>query len=56
MITDGELHSLAVFLGSAAMILIILYHYLEVNAKEDTESPLTTERKVDITPGAKAKA
>jgi len=56
MISDGDLHSLAVFLGSAAMILIIAYHYLEVNAKDDQDSPLSSERKADTTTGAKAKA
>lgn len=56
MISDGELHNLAIFLGSASMLLIILYHYLEVNAKNDEDSPITKERKVDITTGAKAKA
>ncbi len=35
MISDDELYRLAIFLGSAAMLLIILYHFLEVNAVED---------------------
>lgn len=35
MITDSELYSLAIFLGSAAMVLIILYHFFEVNADEN---------------------
>jgi len=56
MISDGDLHSLAVFLGSAAMILIIAYHYLEVNAKDDQDSQLSSERKADTTTGGKAKA
>ncbi|KAK4180338.1 Oligosaccaryltransferase-domain-containing protein, partial [Triangularia setosa] len=34
MITDSELYSLAIFLGSAAMVLIILYHFFEVNAND----------------------
>jgi hypothetical protein len=34
MITDASLYSLAVFLGSAAMLLIVLYHFLEVNSDE----------------------
>lgn len=33
MITDDELYRLAIFLGSAAMLLIVLYHFLEVNAR-----------------------
>lgn len=35
MITDDELYMLAIFLGSMAMLLIIGYHYLEVNAKDE---------------------
>jgi oligosaccharyl transferase complex subunit OST4 len=34
MITDDELYRLAIFLGCAAMVLIVLYHFLEVNANE----------------------
>lgn len=34
MITDSELYRLAIFLGSAAMVLIIVYHFFEVNADE----------------------
>ena len=32
MISDNELYSLAIFLGSLAMLLIVLYHFLEVNS------------------------
>jgi oligosaccharyl transferase complex subunit OST4 len=35
MISDNELYRLAIFLGSAAMLLIILYHFLEINAVEE---------------------
>jgi oligosaccharyl transferase complex subunit OST4 len=35
MISDDELYRLAIFLGSAAMLLIILYHFLEINAVEE---------------------
>ncbi|KAL8936467.1 MAG: hypothetical protein Q9211_004177 [Gyalolechia sp. 1 TL-2023] len=35
MISDDDLYSLAVFLGCLSMLLIILYHFLEVNAIED---------------------
>jgi len=34
MISDNQLYSLAVFLGSASMLLIVLYHFLETNAKD----------------------
>ncbi|KAH8597885.1 Oligosaccaryltransferase-domain-containing protein [Bisporella sp. PMI_857] len=37
MISDDSLYRLAVFLGSAAMLLIVLYHFLEVNAVEEPE-------------------
>ncbi|PGH16481.1 hypothetical protein AJ80_05166 [Polytolypa hystricis UAMH7299] len=43
MISDSDLYQLAIFLGSFAMLLIILYHYLEVNAKDTTsDGSLTT--------------
>lgn len=35
MISDDELYRLALFLGSAAMVLIVAYHYVEVNANHD---------------------
>ena len=35
MISDDDLYRLAIFLGSAAMLLIILYHFLEINAVEE---------------------
>jgi hypothetical protein len=55
MITDAALYSLAVFLGSAAMLMIVLYHFLEINAKDTKEeSPLTSQRKADALP-AKAR-
>lgn len=41
MISDDDLYRLAIFLGSAAMLLIILYHFLEVNSVD--EEP-TTEK------------
>lgn len=38
MISDNDLYSLSVFLGSAAMLLTIAYHYLEVNAKDESDT------------------
>ncbi|KAF7518813.1 hypothetical protein G7054_g13333 [Neopestalotiopsis clavispora] len=32
MISDDELYRLAIFLGSVAMVLIVLYHFFEVNS------------------------
>ena len=55
MITDNALYSLAVFLGSTAMLMIVLYHFLEINAKDGKETtPLSAERKADAVP-AKAR-
>ena len=51
MITDAALYSLAIFLGSTAMVMIVLYHFLEINAKDGKEtSPLSSERKADAVP------
>jgi oligosaccharyl transferase complex subunit OST4 len=33
MISDNDLYQLAIFLGSCAMLLIVLYHFLEANSK-----------------------
>ena len=35
MISDNDLYQLAIFLGSIAMMLIVLYHFLEANARDD---------------------
>lgn len=43
MISDNDLYTLAIFLGSLAMLLIILYHFLEVNAIDD--GPTQSEEK-----------
>lgn len=47
MITDSQLYSLAIFLGSAAMMLIVLYHFLEVNSEDHKvqEKPKTAAAK-----------
>ena len=45
MISDAQLYSLALFLGSAAMLLIVLYHFLEVNTvDEEVSSDLKSEK------------
>lgn len=38
MISDDDLYTLAIFLGSLAMLLIVVYHFLEINAIDDTPS------------------
>ena len=50
MISDDDLYRLAIFLGSAAMLLIILYHFLEVNAVEEPaeESKVAATSQTDI--------
>lgn len=35
MISDKDLYTLAIFLGSLAMLLIVLYHFLEINAEPE---------------------
>ncbi|KAF2034899.1 hypothetical protein EK21DRAFT_55674 [Setomelanomma holmii] len=48
MITDNQLYSLAIFLGSASMLLIVLYHFLEVNSEDHVaaEKPKVAAGKV----------
>ncbi|KAJ5227588.1 uncharacterized protein N7469_007594 [Penicillium citrinum] len=38
MISDGDLYRLAIFLGSCAMMMIVLYHFLDVNASDEETS------------------
>ncbi|EME78904.1 uncharacterized protein MYCFIDRAFT_43711 [Pseudocercospora fijiensis CIRAD86] len=38
MISDSSLYSLAVFLGAASMLMIVLYHFLEINSDEHSEN------------------
>lgn len=53
MISDDDLYRLAVFLGSLAMLLIVLYHFLEVNAIDDEPPAASTKKTVakGTTPG-----
>lgn len=53
MITDNELYRIAIVLGSAAMILIVLYHFLEVNARE--EKPVSEKSAVGAKKGVSSK-
>ncbi len=53
MISDNDLYSLAIFLGSLSMLLIIVYHFLEINAKPDppiAALPLGVEGKLPPPP------
>jgi len=52
MISDDDLYQLAIFLGSCAMLLIILYHFLEVNSKDTSpaSSPSSVSGKALSTP------
>lgn len=43
MISDDQLYTLAIFLGSASMLLIVLYHFLEVNAEDDDDLSTTLQ-------------
>lgn len=38
MISDNQLYFITVFLGGAAMLLILVYHYLELSAEDSTPS------------------
>ncbi|KAK4190026.1 Dolichyl-diphosphooligosaccharide--protein glycosyltransferase subunit 4 [Podospora australis] len=49
MITDSQLYSLAILLGSAAMVLIVVYHFLEVNADDNKDAPLKEKVPVKAT-------
>ncbi|KAJ5097903.1 hypothetical protein N7532_004904 [Penicillium argentinense] len=53
MISDGDLYRLAIFLGSCAMMMIVLYHFLDVNASdEETTDTLAAKssKSVESTP------
>jgi oligosaccharyl transferase complex subunit OST4 len=50
MISDDDLYRLAIFLGSAAMLMIILYHFLEVNSVEE---PALDSKAAVAQPGSK---
>lgn len=41
MISDADLYRLAIFLGSCAMMMIVLYHFLDVNARDENETTNT---------------
>lgn len=43
MISDDQLYTLSIFLGSCAMLLIVLYHFLEVNALDDESLSSTAD-------------
>jgi oligosaccharyl transferase complex subunit OST4 len=42
MISDDDLYSLAVFLGCLSVLLIVVYHFLEVNAIPDAVEKMGT--------------
>lgn len=48
MISDNNLYALSLFLGSMAMLLIILYHFLEVNAVDEDLSTGLEDEKVGV--------
>lgn len=47
MISDDGLYRLAIFLGSLAMLLIVLYHFLEINSKDD-DAPTKAPREKPV--------
>lgn len=54
MISDDDLYTLAIFLGSLSMLLIVLYHFLEVNAIE--EGSTQSEEKASSKAASQAQA
>lgn len=44
MISDDDLYKLAIALGSAAMVAIVGYHYVEVNAEKDIIEDTTSTK------------
>ncbi len=50
MISDNDLYSLAIFLGSLSMLLIVLYHFLEVNAQKEPSETIGNNEKVGARP------
>ena len=48
MISDNQLYTLALFLGSAAMLMIVLYHFLEVNAIDTAEGEDMKDEKTGV--------
>jgi len=44
MITDDALYKIAIFLGSASMVLIVVYHLLEVNSKDTSSENASWKR------------
>lgn len=56
MISDDDLYTLAIFLGSLAMLLIILYHFLEVNAIVENSAQPGAKPASQTTPQAQGKA
>lgn len=43
MISDADLYRLAIFLGCCAMMMIVLYHFLDVNARDEKETTNTPD-------------
>ena len=55
MITDAELYRIAIVLGCAAMILIVLHHFLEAN-DESLEADTVKEKRAAKVAAAPTKA
>ncbi|KAF8252635.1 hypothetical protein K440DRAFT_631505 [Wilcoxina mikolae CBS 423.85] len=51
MVTDKELNSIAIFLGTLMMSLIVLYHFLAVNSG-DNKASASVENSGDVKKGA----
>ncbi len=53
MISDGQLYNIAILLGVSAVILIVVYHFLEVNADD---SAINAKPAVPVPASGKGKA
>ncbi|KAJ5469157.1 hypothetical protein N7475_006909 [Penicillium sp. IBT 31633x] len=46
MISDNDLYRLAIFLGSCAMMMIVLYHFLDVNSSDDEAESINSASQI----------
>ncbi|KAJ5352741.1 Oligosaccaryltransferase [Penicillium brevicompactum] len=52
MISDDDLYRLAIFLGSCAMMMIVLYHFLDVNSSDESADSVSNSKSSATTTSA----
>ncbi|KAJ5333722.1 Oligosaccaryltransferase [Penicillium brevicompactum] len=52
MISDDDLYRLAIFLGSCAMMMIVLYHFLDVNSSDESADSVSNPKSSATTTSA----